>query len=55
MIYHINDTKILHIDSKVVDGVISMLEEYFSEIKVARGKINEFLSMIITYQEDRKF
>ena len=47
--FHVNNTKISHIDRKVVDGVILVLEEYFSEMKVTYRKIHKFLDMIIIY------
>ena len=36
--WHVNDSKIPHVDSKVVTGVINMIEERFKEVTVIRGK-----------------
>jgi hypothetical protein len=58
MIYfHINDCKILHLDPKVVDYTIAWLRDEYKSIftngsgmmKVARGKVNKYLGMMLDF------
>jgi hypothetical protein len=49
IIWHVDDLKISHIDSKVADHIIAMLEAEFGReapLTVRRGKVHDYLGMI---------
>jgi len=50
--WYVDDTKISHVDSAVVTGIIEKIEEKFGKMTVTRGKVHTFLGMEITLQED---
>jgi Reverse transcriptase (RNA-dependent DNA polymerase) len=55
--WHVDDLKISHVDSKVVDSVIASLESEFGKeapLTVTRGKIHEYLGMTLDYSMDGK-
>jgi hypothetical protein len=52
IVWYVDDTKISHVDDKVVTGVIAKLEEKFGEMTVTRGKEHVFLGMNIKFNED---
>ena len=43
--WYVDDTKISHMDPKVVDQVISKIEEKFGKMIVTRGKAHNFVGM----------
>jgi len=52
IVWHVDDCKISHEDSDVVDDTIRKLEEHFgneSSITVTRGKVHDYLGMTIDY------
>jgi hypothetical protein len=50
--WYVDDTKISHVDHKVVSHVIQQLEERFGKMTVKRGSGHVFLGMHIDYQEN---
>ena len=55
IIWHVDDTKISHVDSAVVDDIIRLLEDKFGKMKVVRGARHEFLGQIITFKKNGTF
>ena len=45
--WYVDDSKISHVNPKVVDWVIMKLEEQFGKMKVKRGKLHTFVGMDI--------
>ena len=45
--WHVENNKVSRVDEKVVTRVIKELEEYFRKFKVTRGKMREYLGMLI--------
>ena len=41
--WYVDDSKISHVNPKVVDWVIMKLEERFGKMKVKRGKLHTFV------------
>ena len=57
ILWHVDDLKILHVNSSVVDNVLCQLDaEYRSKvpIMVTRGKVHDYLGMMIDYSEEGK-
>ena len=57
LIWHVDDMKISHGDSRVVDGIIRMLEEEFGKeapLTIRRGKIHDYLGMTLDFSLDDK-
>ena len=57
LIWHVDDMKISHGDSRVVDGIIRMLEEEFGKeapLTIRRGKIHDYLGMTLDFSIDGK-
>jgi hypothetical protein len=52
IVWHVDDTKILHEDSKTVSHVIQKIEARFGEMAVTRGKEHVFLGMNIGFHND---
>ena len=50
--WHVDDSKISHVDPGVVTNVIRMIEERFNEVTVSRGKTHTFLGMDIELRDD---
>ena len=53
--WHVDDTKISHIDSKVVSEVIEGIETKFGKMSVTRGEDHVFLGMHIHFRGDGTF
>ena len=51
--WYVDDTKISHVNPKVVDKVIAAIEAVFGKMTVTRGKQHEFLGMKITFNPDK--
>jgi Reverse transcriptase (RNA-dependent DNA polymerase) len=52
--WHVDDLKISHVDSKVVDQVIDMLEDEFGKeapMNKSRGKVHDYLGMILDFSK----
>ena len=57
LIWHVDDMKISHVDRKVVDEIIRMLEEEFGKeapLTIRRGKIHDYLGMTLDFSLDNK-
>jgi hypothetical protein len=52
IVWYVDDTKISHVDNKVVSYVINKIEERFGEMTVTRGKEHLFLGMNIDFHKD---
>ena len=50
--WYVDDTKISHVDPKVVTRVIERMEERFDKMTVTRGREHNFLGMHIVYTEE---
>ena len=58
VVWYVDDLKISHKDSAVVDKVIASLSDKYGkvgEMTVKRGKIHEYLGMILDFSEESKF
>ena len=58
IVWHVDDLKISHVDSSVVDGIIASLKEEYGqvgEMTVKRGKIHEYLGMTLDFSDDKSF
>jgi hypothetical protein len=49
--WYVDDTKISHVDPKVVTRIIDTLEEHFGKMTVTRGREHVFQGMNILYTE----
>ena len=52
LVWRVDDMKISHADSKVVDAIINMLEQEFGKeapLTICRGKIHEYLGMTLDF------
>ena len=57
LVWHVDDMKISHGDSKVVDRIIKMLEAEFGKeapLTIRRGKIHDYLGMTLDFSIDGK-
>ena len=57
LVWHVDDMKISHCDSKVVDRIIKMLEAEFGKeapLTIRRGKIHDYLGMTLDFTIDGK-
>ena len=52
--WYVDDNKISHVDSKVVDSVIKMTESKFGTMTKRRGKKHVFVGMSIEFIGDGK-
>ena len=55
MLWHVDDLKMSHVEPKVVDKVLDDINEKCGKeapITVTRGKVHEYLGMMIDYRED---
>ena len=50
--WYVDDTKISHVDSKIVDQVIKKIEESFGKMTVTRGKTHNFVGMDIDFKDN---
>jgi hypothetical protein len=53
IIWHVDDLKIFHVDSKVVDGIISLLEKEFGKqgpLSIHREKVHDYLGMCLDFR-----
>jgi len=57
VIWHVDDLKISHVDKKVVEDIIGLLNEKFgkeSPLTTTRGKVLEYLGMTLDYSTEGK-
>ena len=52
IVWYVDDNKISHVNSKVVDDIIKKLEEKFGKMTLKRGKEHVFVGMNITFIGD---
>jgi len=55
--YYVNDLKLSHIDSSVVDGMIETIKREFGkelDVTVRRGKVHDYLGIHFDFSEDGK-
>ena len=55
--WHVDDLKISHVDSEVVDDILNKLDERYgkeSPMVTTRGKIQDYLGMTLEYNIYRK-
>ena len=51
--WHVGDNKVSHVNEEDVSKLIKELETYFGMFKVTRGKMHDYLGMIIKIREDK--
>ena len=51
--WYVDDNKISHMKSTVVDKVIAKIEEQFGKMSQKRGSTHEFLGMVLEYKEQK--
>jgi len=57
VIWHVDDLKISHVDKKVVEDIIGLLNEKFGKeslLTTTRGKVLEYLGMTLDYSTEGK-
>ncbi len=57
IVWHVEDLKISHEDSKVIDSIIESLNEEYGkvdEMTVRRGKVHDYLGMILNFSQKKK-
>ena len=57
LVWHVDDMTISHTDSRIVDGIITMLEEEFGKeapLTIHRGKVHDYLGMTLDFSIDGK-
>jgi Reverse transcriptase (RNA-dependent DNA polymerase)/Zinc knuckle len=57
VLWHVDDVKVSHDDDKVVDEILSSLNDRFgkdTELTVTRGKVHEYLGMTIDFSVEGK-
>ena len=52
VVFHVDDNKISHIDSKVVTEIMDKVTEHFGELAVTRGDAHDFLGIHIKMRND---
>jgi hypothetical protein len=53
--WHVDDLKVSHVDSKVVDDFIKQMDAEFGKetpMNQSRGKVHDYLGMLLDYSED---
>ena len=58
IVWHVDDLKISHKKSTVVDSIIASLKEEYGkvgELTVRRGKIHDYLGMKLDFSEEKRF
>ena len=51
--WYVDDNKISHVDSKVVDTVLDIIETHFGKLVITRGKTFNFLEMKINITKEK--
>ena len=54
VVWHVDDLKLSHVDSKVIDQMIEWLKKKYEDkeigvIKPSRGKVHDYLAMILDF------
>ena len=58
ILWHVDDLKISHVDSKVVDSVLEKLGEIYGKddlLVTTRGKVHEYLGMTLDFSSKGEF
>ena len=50
--WYVDDTKISHMDPKVVDQAIAKIEEKFGKMTVTRGKVHNFVGIDLNFRDN---
>ena len=53
IVFYVDDNKVSHVNPRVVDDILAMLESHFGKMKTSRGKIHKFLGMDINFMKDK--
>jgi hypothetical protein len=53
ILWYVDDNKISHVSSTVVDKIIDDIESRFGKMVVTRGKRHTFLGMVFEFRDDR--
>ena len=54
LVWYVDNKKVLHMEAKLVEYLISEFKNHFGEILVTRGKKHTFLGMNKNIKEDKK-
>ena len=54
IVWYVDDNKVSHEETKVVDEVIEMMKGHFGDLTVSRGNNHTFLGMNINVRKDKK-
>ena len=54
MAWYVDDVKISHMESSVVDEVISNIEEHFGKMTMNKEKKFDYLGMNVSFEKDKK-
>ena len=49
VLWHVDDLKVSHVDPNLVTQMVDWLKSIYGDMKVTRGKINEYLGMDLDY------
>ena len=52
--WYVDDNKVSHVEQNDIDDVISKVEDRFPVITVAKGNVNTFLGIKISYLKNRR-
>jgi hypothetical protein len=58
IVWHVDDLKISHRESRVVDGIIAALKEEYEKVgkmTICRGKVHDYLGMTLDFTRPGKF
>ena len=54
VIWHVDDLKISHVNPTVVTEVLKNLEKVYGKLSVTRGKIHNYLGMVLDFSDPAK-
>ena len=52
ILWYIDDDKVSHADPSVITDIIELMESYFGDLTITRGKKHRFLGMNIDINKD---
>ena len=50
--WYVDDNLLSHKDEKVVEGIVSKIEQKFPGLTITRGKVHTFIGMKLTFRDD---
>jgi len=50
--WHVDDLKISHVENPVIDDILKKLGDKYGELTVTRGKVHDYLGMLIDYSAE---